>query len=120
MSLNEPGLGWIFIILVLQFIVGNIILVMLELKDKINFNRFIPRIKRSKSLAYQAQPDVDSGVKNESIRIQSLNTKELTEPVVVKNLVKKFKKNGKSFSAVDNINFGIGKGKCFGYLKKSN
>jgi hypothetical protein len=46
-----------------------------------------------------------------------LNTKELTEPVVVKNLVKKFKKNGKSFSAVDNINFGIGKGKCFGYLK---
>lgn len=43
-----------------------------------------------------------------------MNTKNITEPVVVKDLVKKYKKNGRRFSAVDNVNFGIKKGTCFG------
>lgn len=59
--------------------------------------------------------EMDPAVRNEAYRIQSLNMSQLTDPVVVKNLVKKFKKNGRNFSAVNNINFGIGKGECFGY-----
>lgn len=139
-SLREPGLGWIVIILALQFVVINLVLVLLELKVKVNFNRFVPHVSwrhpsqqqqqqhhhhHHRQLAYRVDEsslsssssvvdDVDAGVRNESFRIQTLDTRHLVDPVVVKNLVRRFKKNGRNFNAVNNINFGIGKGECFG------
>lgn len=58
-SFVEPGLGWILIILISQFVVGNIILILLEIKDRINFNAIVPRmfrISKSKGLLHQIEP----------------------------------------------------------------
>lgn len=141
LSFREPGLGWIVVILALQFVVINIFLVLLELKYKINFNRFVPRLPSwcchwssfvsGRQMAYRvdesriggggggggASDAVDAGVRSESFRIQMLDTSQITDPVVVKGLVRKFKKNGRSFAAVNNINFGIAKGECFGLVR---
>jgi hypothetical protein len=115
LSFSEPGLGLIITISISQFVVYMFILVLLELKDRVNFNRFSNRLKRKSTVAaINEEHDLDVDVENESNRVQSLDVKYLSEPVVVRNLVKKFKKNSRTFSAVKNLNFGMSKASCFG------
>jgi ABC-type uncharacterized transport system ATPase subunit len=45
-----------------------------------------------------------------------LNKLIQSDPLVIKNLVKTYKKNSMVFNAVNDLNFGIPKGTCFGYL----
>lgn len=40
----------------------------------------------------------------------------LDEPLIIKALTKKFKKNKTEFTAVDRLSFGVGKNECFGLL----
>lgn len=48
-------------------------------------------------------------------RVKNAEKLSVSEPLVVKNLVKKYKKKGKNFNAVDNLSFGIESSECFGY-----
>ena len=59
---------------------------------------------------------LEEDVKKESQRIKSsdLQVRALEEPLVVNDLVKLFKKDGKPFSAVNNLTFGVLPAECFG------
>ena len=59
---------------------------------------------------------MDEDVFNEynRIMIADLNNLVQSDPLVVKNLVKTYKKNSMVFNAVNDLNFGIPKGTCFG------
>lgn len=61
---------------------------------------------------------MESDVFRETKRIEGLDINKLIdiEPLVVKNLFKKFKKNKKTLIAVNNLSFGIKKSTCFGYF----
>lgn len=61
---------------------------------------------------------LESDVDNESKRIQALQSDQFkdNEPLVVKNLLKTYRKNKKSFIAVNKLNFGIKESTCFGLL----
>ena len=61
---------------------------------------------------------MDDDVLNEYNRIKLGNAYNLikNEPLVVKNLVKTYKKNSTIFNAVNDLSFGIPRGQCFGLL----
>lgn len=54
----------------------------------------------------------------ESNRIRNSDLKQVSkeEPLVVHDLVRRFKKGKKDFIAVNNLSFGIAKKECFGFL----
>jgi hypothetical protein len=58
----------------------------------------------------------EEDVGNEALRLKYENFHALTkkEPIVVRDLVKIFKKSGKTFSAVNNLSFGVQPTECFG------
>ncbi len=60
----------------------------------------------------QIEPDVQAEID----RVRRSNLKELAvkEPLVVCDLVRKFKKNKVEFFAVNNLGFGIAQNECFG------
>lgn len=61
---------------------------------------------------------LEEDVEIEQERIKNANIKELTthEPLVVRDLVRQFRKGGKKFLAVSSISFGISPNECFGFL----
>ena len=61
---------------------------------------------------------IEEDVRNEAARLDNADLKELssTEPLVVHNVVKSFKKRGQKFIAVNNLSFGISQKECFGFL----
>jgi ATP-binding cassette subfamily A (ABC1) protein 3 len=61
---------------------------------------------------------LEDDVKAESNRIKNANINQLisTEPLVVSDLVKEFKKGKKKFLAVNHLSFGISPNECFGFL----
>ncbi len=60
------------------------------------------------------EPDVQA----EMDRVKNSNLKELAskEPLVVSELVKKFKKGKVEFTAVNRLGFGIASNESFGYI----
>jgi len=50
----------------------------------------------------------------EAKRVEYADRIAVDEPLVVRNLIKKYKKKGKRFNAVDNLSFGIQSSECFG------
>jgi hypothetical protein len=62
---------------------------------------------------------VDYDVQNEINRIKSFSSNleiiAANEPLVVYNLVKKYKKHKTLLTAVDHLSFGVNKNECFGY-----
>lgn len=52
------------------------------------------------------------------MRIEKSNVNQLItkEPLVIRDLRKEFKKEGRRFAAVDNLSFGVESGECFGLL----
>jgi hypothetical protein len=50
----------------------------------------------------------------EAKRVEDAEKLSASDPLVVKNLRKKYKKKGKRFNAVDNLSFGIESAGCFG------
>ncbi|RMZ94274.1 ATP-binding cassette sub-family A member 3, partial [Brachionus plicatilis] len=61
---------------------------------------------------------LESDVAKEARRINNGKIDDLTseDPLIVKALTKKFKKNKTEFTAVDKLSFGVGKNECFGLL----
>lgn len=59
---------------------------------------------------------LEEDVKKESLRIKSSDLQEraLEEPLIVNDLVKLFKKDGKPYAAVNNLSFGVLPNECFG------
>ena len=59
---------------------------------------------------------MDPDILDESNRIINADIRQITinEPLVVKNLIKRYKKNRKSFNAVNNLSFGVQQSECFG------
>jgi ABC-type glutathione transport system ATPase component len=57
---------------------------------------------------------LDHDVLEEAKRVEYADKISIDEPLVVRNLIKKYKKKGKRFNAVDNLSFGIQSSECFG------
>ncbi|CAF0946948.1 unnamed protein product [Brachionus calyciflorus] len=97
LSFSQPGIASLLIIFMVQFLIGNIILMLLENKNKINFREmFRKKIKDEKN--------DDKVEKNENSN----------QPLVVENLSKKYgrKKN----YILQDLGLVVKKSECFGIL----
>nr|QUF59430.1 ATP-binding cassette transporter Abca3-like2 [Brachionus angularis] len=117
-SFNEPGIGMELLFCGIQFLVGNLILIILEMKlfSKLNFSC----CKKLSSIFVESNSKfkLESDVQKESDRIKNSDLKELSskEPLVVSELFKKFMKNKTEFIAVNKLSFGVSQKECFGLL----
>lgn len=61
---------------------------------------------------------LESDVRDESNRIKSTSIQVLAkeEPILVRDLTRVFRKNGRPFLAVNNLSFGVRPAECFGLL----
>ena len=59
---------------------------------------------------------MNSDVRIEAKRIESYDISQLDDPLVIKNLTRRFKKRGKKYAAVNDLSLGVGKAECFGIL----
>ena len=59
---------------------------------------------------------IEADVEEERVRVRGASLKELSksEPLVVNNLFKTFKKGGEVFVAVDHLGFGVKRNEWFG------
>ena len=111
-----PGIGSILTYNVIFLIFGIGLLFFIEIFGASMKHSITQLFIRKKTGAIeQLEDDVDAEVN----RIYSEPIRGLVgkEPIVVKNLYKKYKVKGKEVVAVNNLSFGVASGECFGYIQ---
>ncbi|CAF0704109.1 unnamed protein product [Brachionus calyciflorus] len=114
-DISEPGIGKFLILNLILLVLANLFIFVYE--DKF-FSNLFHYMFNSKSRNSKNYLQLEEEVRAESERIDKANITFLSEqePLIVSNLRKEFKKNGRYFAAVDNLSFGVLPGECFGLL----
>ena len=114
LSLNSPGIGQLLLWLSFQAVVYWIIIILIENNVFRSIRYLISRNGRKIGSDDATNDTIDVDVVNESTRLQSTEMSKLCKDnaLIIKNL----SKNYGSFTAVDNISYGVRKGECFGLL----
>jgi hypothetical protein len=118
MSVEEPGIGLMIIFCVIQFIVGNLIIFLMETKPFSGIRCCKTNKKISNDLSMLDMNGIEEDVATEIARIEKSDLKEQSciEPLIVNGLTKRFHKGKTEFLAVNNLSFGISPKECFGYI----
>jgi ABC-type multidrug transport system ATPase subunit len=118
---KQPGLGLLILFSIIQVVFGFILIVLMEKKFFSSVKAFC--CCRISSVSIYDSSAVDGSQLEEDVlaernRIASADIQELSqkEPLVIKEVLKKFKKGNKDFLAVNNLNFGVSPNECFGLL----
>nr|QUF59432.1 ATP-binding cassette transporter Abca3-like4 [Brachionus angularis] len=116
-TFSEPGIGKFLLLNYLALIFGIFVIFLIE--DK-TFQNLIKSLYTKKFVNPRgSNSELEEDVKNESERIRNSNIiqkAKYEEALVVSDLKKTFYKNGRPFSAVDNLSFGVLPTECFGLL----
>ena len=116
MSLTSPGIGGLLLWLCFQAVFYWVLIILIEYNVFRSLRYLFANIKSDAKSDTNVgiNEDLDEDVINESKRLQFTEFDKLAEDnaLIIKNLTK----NYGSFTAVDNISYGVRKGECFGLL----
>jgi ATP-binding cassette subfamily A (ABC1) protein 3 len=59
---------------------------------------------------------LDADVRVEAKRVESTHISKLDDPLIIRNLTKKYRRRGRKYTAVKNLSVGVGQAECFGYF----
>lgn len=111
---TSPGFSQFLVPLITFFILGNIVLCLLENSKRIAA-RVLDRYKKNKTRLTTDESDVLK--EDKRIKEANLNTLTMEEPFVVSGLYKRYRNNKlQKTVAVEDVSFGVKTRECFGLL----
>nr|APD26547.1 ATP-binding cassette transporter subfamily A member 3-like X1 protein [Brachionus koreanus] len=120
MGINEPGNGLFLLISAFQLVFIVLLFIATETNafNKEYLRNFLMSLFKADPKYISMNSEIEDDVKKEIERIDESNLAKLSqhEPLIVKKLLKLFKKKNIRLSAVDNMSFGVPSQTCFGLL----